>query len=237
LAIADAAGGDWPERARKAAVLCCQIDEDDGGQIEALLADIREAFHETMMGETKVAAEISSADLVKRLVAMEGRPWAEIGKSRKPLTQNKLARMLKPLGIGPNDIGPEDNRLKGYKRERFNEAFERYLPPGIPFQTAHPRSDPQDQGLASNSKVRSRDPLRGLETSASHCNSDILRGCAVAKGKNGDATRACAHRGKTDGREEFCAFGDEELWLHPECQAAFARSRKIGGGGDDGLRP
>ena len=29
------------------------------------------------------------------------RPWAEYGKSGKPLTQNRLARLLKPLGIVP----------------------------------------------------------------------------------------------------------------------------------------
>ena len=45
--------------------------------------------------------EIPSADLVKTLVGLEGRPWAEMGKARKPLTQNMLARMLKPHGIAP----------------------------------------------------------------------------------------------------------------------------------------
>ena len=36
---------------------------------------------------------------------MEGHPWAEMGKSRKPITLNKLARMLKPLGVGPVPVG------------------------------------------------------------------------------------------------------------------------------------
>jgi len=45
------------------------------------------------------------------------RSEAELGKSRKPLTQNGLARMLKPLGIGPDKIGPETKRLNGYKRD------------------------------------------------------------------------------------------------------------------------
>ncbi|HZD29398.1 MAG TPA: hypothetical protein VE251_11985, partial [Xanthobacteraceae bacterium] len=46
--------------------------------------------------------EITSADLVKALVAIEGRPWAELGKSRRPLTQNKLARMLAVRGVRIN---------------------------------------------------------------------------------------------------------------------------------------
>jgi hypothetical protein len=33
----------------------------------------------------------------------------------------------------------------------------------------------------------------------------------------------CAQCGKrSDGLEELCAFPDEEVWLHPECQRAYA---------------
>jgi hypothetical protein len=59
----------------------------------------------------------------------QGRPWAEMGKSGKPLTQAKLARMLKPLGISPGNIGEEKARVRGYKLTQFEEAFSRYLPP------------------------------------------------------------------------------------------------------------
>src|SRR5215831_19620373 len=84
LAIADAAGGEWPERARKAAEASRSADDHDASRLELLLGDIRDVFQEI---------EMSSADLVKGLVAIEGRPWTELGKSRKPLTQNGLARM------------------------------------------------------------------------------------------------------------------------------------------------
>ena len=57
---------------------------------------------------------ISSGDLVEALVAIEGRPWAELGKSRKPLTQNGLARRLKPLGITSENIRIGDKVPKGY---------------------------------------------------------------------------------------------------------------------------
>ena len=68
-----------------------------------------------------------SADLVKDLIALEGRPWAEMGRARKALNQNRLARMLKPLGIAPDHIDPE-TRVRGYKLSQFEEAFSRYLP-------------------------------------------------------------------------------------------------------------
>ena len=77
----------------------------------------------------KVDVEIASADLVKALVAIKGRPWVEMGKSRKPLTQNKLARMLAAPGvrIAPDHIDPK-TRVRGYKLSQFEEAFSRYLP-------------------------------------------------------------------------------------------------------------
>ena len=81
--------------------------------------------------------EITSADLVKALVGLDGRPWAEMGKDRKPLTQNRLARMLKPLGIGPGRVGPEDGARPRLRPRQFKEAFERYLAPeGLRNRTA-----------------------------------------------------------------------------------------------------
>jgi len=76
-----------------------------------------------------VDLEVGSADLVKRLVAIEDRPWAEMGRSRKPLTQNKLARMLGAPGvrIAPDHIDPK-TRVRGYKLSQFEEAFSRYVP-------------------------------------------------------------------------------------------------------------
>jgi len=95
---------------------------NDASQLKLLLADIRDSFAKTG------GAEIASADLVKALVAIEGRPWAEMDKSGKPLTQNRLARMLKPLAIAPDHIDPK-TRVRGYKLSQFEETFSRYLPP------------------------------------------------------------------------------------------------------------
>src|SRR5215831_4626408 len=105
--------------------------------LELLLADIRDAFAK------EGGVEISSADLVKALIAIEGRPWAKFGKNRKPLTQNALARMLKPLGIGPDKIGPESKRLNGYMRDWFKDAFARFLPPE---EASHIRTERDEMG-------------------------------------------------------------------------------------------
>jgi len=133
LAIADEAGGKWPERARKAAVASHTSDMDEGSRLELVLGDIRTAFAEqgTKLSDIFGVEQVimSSAKLVKVLIAIEGHPWAEMGKAAKPLTANRLARMLKPLGIVSKKVGPEKTRLNGYQLSQFEEVFSRYLPP------------------------------------------------------------------------------------------------------------
>src|SRR5262245_34246411 len=100
-------------------------ENDDASRLKLLLADIRDVFAKE--GAVERGAEISSADLVKALVAIEGRPWAERGKNGKrgkPLTQYKLAHMLRPLAIAATHNG----RVQSYKLWQFEEAFSRYLP-------------------------------------------------------------------------------------------------------------
>jgi hypothetical protein len=75
---------------------------------------------------------MASADLVKPLIEIESHPWAEMGKSQKPLTQARLARMLKPLGIASEKIGPKTDRVAGYILKHFDDAFDRYLAPEAP---------------------------------------------------------------------------------------------------------
>jgi len=82
LAIADLAGGVWPELARQAA-LTLSGEEQDGAIGVELLKDIRLAFGE--------ADAIRSIDLVAKLIADPERPWAE-WKRGKPLTQKQLGR-------------------------------------------------------------------------------------------------------------------------------------------------
>ena len=137
-AIAAVARGRWPTRLAKAttAAHAGTIEGDAASTLEMLLADIRDAFAtdeatkvRDMFGAEQI--EITSAALVKALVALDDRPWAEMGKVRKPITQNRLARMLKALKppIVPQKVGPKDARVSGYVLAHFKDAFERYLPP------------------------------------------------------------------------------------------------------------
>jgi hypothetical protein len=121
LAIATVAGGDWLARGHKAALQGAGADVDEGSRLELLLGDVRDILDEHGL------ERIASDTLIERLVEITPRPWAEYGRSGKPITQNKLARLLKPLGIAPVQIRVEGEKARGYERHQFEDAFARYL--------------------------------------------------------------------------------------------------------------
>jgi hypothetical protein len=65
------------------------------------------------------------------LIADEERPWAAYGRSGKPITDRKIAELLRPFGIisGTVRIGQMTN--KGYKPTAFEEAWQRWGVVGI----------------------------------------------------------------------------------------------------------
>jgi hypothetical protein len=149
LAIADLAGGDWPERARRAIVsMTFREGEETGSLGDLLLADIRQVFVEIEQRRTTPAGDeftdpdrIRSSDLAGMLGEMEGRPWAESGPRQMPLTPHGLARLLKPFRIRPATLrfrekgrGGNNPSItdKDYQRSQFEDAFSRYLPPPAP---------------------------------------------------------------------------------------------------------
>jgi hypothetical protein len=175
-AIASVAGGKWPGYIDEAAKAAQAQAGEQASRLELLLGDIR------AVGFSGDDAEVRSADLVQRLVELEGRPWAELGRNSKPLTQNGLARLLKPLAIGPGNIGPENGRARGYKREQFQDAFERYL---------RPNGDPEVH------RCTERDETRVSRISEVHSPVD---GCAVSK----------CEKPNNDGPLGTCALSNEE---------------------------
>jgi hypothetical protein len=121
LAIADQAGGEWPEKAREAALTLAKVGTDSLSIGVRLLADIKAIFEE------QAKEKLFSGELVTHLGAMEDRAWSEYGKSSKPITPNKLARLLSGFSICPATIRVGELTAKGYQRSQFTDAFERYL--------------------------------------------------------------------------------------------------------------
>lgn len=123
LRIADVAGGDWPERARNAALELCAKQEDDGDTGVRLLADIQRAF-----ADVPDRTRWPSAALVDALNAMDDAPWAEFGRG-KGLSTNRLAKMLARFDIQPKTRRDGAATFKGYTVDLFVDAFGRYLSP------------------------------------------------------------------------------------------------------------
>ncbi|MGB6164028.1 MAG: DUF3631 domain-containing protein [Pseudonocardiaceae bacterium] len=124
VAVADAAGGSWPARARRACT--AMTAEAEQADTEAslgrlLLAGVREAFTTTRL------AEIPSAELVTYLRAIEDAPWSAFD-----LDQRKLARRLNEYAVTPGQIyvtepGGKRRQARGYRLTGFTDAFARYL--------------------------------------------------------------------------------------------------------------
>jgi hypothetical protein len=123
LAIADLAGGEWPEKARQALIELCTgaTPEDDSLGIR-LLRDCWTAF------DAQGVDRLSSADLCSALVAMDESPWGELNKGR-PLTLRGLARLIHPFDVASGTIRLDDGATaKGYYRISFEDAWSRWLP-------------------------------------------------------------------------------------------------------------
>jgi hypothetical protein len=126
LAIADAAGGDWPQRARDAAAEIHGADPAaDPGIRVLLLTHIAAAFREAAV------EKLPTATLLQMLVARDDGPWARWWESDLTAGQLKgpgarVASMLKDFGIAPKEMKVAGEKTRGYELAAFQETFDRY---------------------------------------------------------------------------------------------------------------
>ena len=140
VAIADVAGGGWPERVRMVAVaLESSAANESESNTVLLIGDIRTAFEQ--YGDDKMP----SAKLAEYLNGMEDRPWPEYGRDRKPITAVQIARLLKRHTISPASVRVGDKTPKGYHLDQFKNAFARYLPPSEPQHRHNPQRTAEKQ--------------------------------------------------------------------------------------------
>lgn len=118
LAVADAAGGDWPERARVSAVTL--VTDAKAGVPSLgirLLADIRDVFgdHDYLFTDDAIAG----------LVALEEAPWGDLrGKALDP---RGLAQRLAKYDVRPRTVRIGTRTSKGYAKADFVDPWSRYL--------------------------------------------------------------------------------------------------------------
>jgi hypothetical protein len=133
VAIADAAGGHWPDTARAA---CQHFVLDSGPPTTSdgvrLLADLRQVFteHDT--------DRMPTADILVRLLALDESPWGDLHD--RPLDARRLARELGKYGVRPVALEAVGGSAKGYvtyettgkqAQAGLADAWSRYLPADI----------------------------------------------------------------------------------------------------------
>lgn len=128
LAVADAAGGEWPKRARAACLelLRTAHDNDEASLGVRLLTDLRD---KVFCGIDRMP----TAAIIECLLRMDESPWGDLDD--KPINARSLARMLSQYvtpalrPIKPRGIRTPSGFPKGYYAEDLTDAWNRYCPP------------------------------------------------------------------------------------------------------------
>ncbi|MEW6322534.1 MAG: DUF3631 domain-containing protein [Acidobacteriota bacterium] len=118
LAIADLAGSEWAERARRAAIALSGTPDDGDINVE-LLHDIARIFEEER------STFLDSTTLASKLAAQVDRPWADWRQGRG-ITPKAIAERLKGFSIVP--VRNAEGSARGYRRDQFDDALARYPP-------------------------------------------------------------------------------------------------------------
>jgi hypothetical protein len=149
--IALAAGGDWPERCRVAALADLKREEAndaDGGAEGDLLGDVWRVFHE------KGVVRMFTSELRAALVALSEAPWGS-AKNGKEIDDYYLRKHLHDFfpdnadAIEPRKWREGSIQARGFHELHFQDAFARYLGKGLP--SKEPKSPPPTQPGQSSS--------------------------------------------------------------------------------------
>lgn len=120
LQVAILAGGHWLETAKKAALVLNGAQEESDSIRTELLRDIQAIF------ETKRISRVFSHDLARYLNEDNEANWINWNKGRG-MTPNNLAKYLRDFGIISKSMRIGTNNAKGYSKDQFLDAFNRYL--------------------------------------------------------------------------------------------------------------
>lgn len=131
VAIADLAGGRWPERARRACLAMTGDDPDDSGIGIRLLADLYEIWG--------TEDYLFTSTILSRLHKVEESPWLQ-WRRNEPITARGLAGLLKPYGVKSRTVRVGEETSKGYARADLTDSWTRYVTAVTASQTASSHS-------------------------------------------------------------------------------------------------
>jgi hypothetical protein len=154
FAVADLAGGVWPDRARRAALKLSEDSQDATESIgQHLLADLQEVW-----GDDEPA--VPTKVLLERLHALEEAPWGDW--YGRPIEARFLSQKLKPYGVTSRTVKWQGATPKGYRREHLDPVWDRYL--SATWATSHTgQGDSQGNPKATQRQPDDADPRCGGE--------------------------------------------------------------------------
>ncbi len=120
IAVADAAGGTWPDKARQAGIALIFEGQDAEASLGIrLLADLKLVFehHQEMASKTILAA----------LINLPESPWGDL--HGRALDERGLARRLRAYSVRPKTIRIGADTPRGYARADLEDLWRRYVPP------------------------------------------------------------------------------------------------------------
>ena len=136
LAIADAASGEWPDRARVAAVALVADSMAAPPSLGIrLLADLRTTFLDAE------AENLSTEDVLAALTAMEDAPWGDL--RGKPLDSRGLSRRLAKYGVKPKVVRIGDRTPRGYSAADLSDPWSRYVGASVAAKECATSATPQ----------------------------------------------------------------------------------------------
>jgi Protein of unknown function (DUF3631) len=207
LAIADAAGGDWPLRGREALleILTGEAAEDNSTGVR-LLSDLRDIFDHQQVGK------FATSDLLSALC--DANPsWLEFSHG-KPISAAGLGRLLKPFGIHHRKLRVGAITPWGYQRSSFDDAWARYLTRNL--EQVEQCSD--DAGETQFQDLERRAGVPALQDEESPAMTRVVPDVPLTGGDAGARTRHCHVHGSHAMWWER-ARGSEE-WVCGKCHPA-----------------
>ena len=156
LAVADAAGSEWPRWARIAAGwFAAKAAEAPSINVE-LLTDVV-----AVMG----GQDMFSKHIVAALADMADKPWSTFAARRKPISQHQLGRILRTFGIKSQNIWTQEEQAKGYVASKVRTVQGRY---GSAVEASEASGEIKDSKIEELEAIfRTLQSVRGEESEAS----------------------------------------------------------------------
>lgn len=205
IAIADAAGGEWPDRVRAAAVALVADTKDlEPSPGIRLLSDLRAVFGSS--------DELPSKAILQALHALEEAPWADI--KGKPLNERGLASRLRQYNVRSKTVRIGTTTPKGYARADLVDVWARYLQPPAP--------DPGATGATQPSSGRERSSMVAAVALPPPGIVDVADAAPV-----GGTEPTCGHCKLPGGALCEASDAGKPLLLHPECVDGYFEAGRV----------